>query len=122
MTTAPITPDDGAALSDVVATRIRGLMAEKRLTQADVSRALNVGRSGVSDRLTGVKPVNLNELPALAELLGTSIDYLLGLTNDRSPRRATAGGGSMFVLPERTSGLSSALRACRDSNPKPSDP
>lgn len=121
MTIAHHIPEDGdAALSEVVATRIRGLMAEKRLTQLEVSQALNVSRSGVSDRLNGVKPVNLNELPALAHLLDTSIDYLLGLTNDRSPRRAAApGGGSMFVLPERTSGL---LRACRDSNPKPSDP
>lgn len=121
MTSQPIATGDGErALSEVAATRLRGLMAEQRMTQLDVARTLNLSRSGVSDRLTGVKPVNLDELPALASLLGTSIDYLLGLTNDRSPRRGTPGGGSLFVMPERTSGFTGALRACRDSNPKPS--
>ncbi len=72
----------------------------------------------MSDRETGVKPVPVDELPAFAEALGTSVAYLMGLTDDRSrpledaaaealrttrgrndeaPGRRAAGGGSLFM-------------------------
>jgi transcriptional regulator with XRE-family HTH domain len=110
------------SLSHTAAGRIRGLRAELGLNQTKLALRVGMTRTALSDREAGVKPVNVDELPAFADALGTSIEYLLGLTNDRSPRRIAPSGGSMFVMPERTTGLSAALRACRDSNPKPSDP
>lgn len=70
-------------LSEIAATRVRGLMAEKRMNQADIARVLGVSRSGVSDRINGVKPINLNELQPLSAALGVSVAYLIGLTDDR---------------------------------------
>lgn len=72
-------------------------MAGQRLTQADVARVLHVSRSGVSDRLGGSKDFDIKELPALAELLGVSIAYLLGLTNDRSPGRVAGASGEVYT-------------------------
>ena len=108
-----------APLSSIAGARIRGLRSELRLNQLELAQMVGLSRTGVSERESGVKPVNLDELPAFAAALGESIEYLIGLTDARNPRIRTApGGGSMFVMPERAIGL----RACRDSNPKPSDP
>ncbi|WP_366145761.1 helix-turn-helix transcriptional regulator [Nocardioides sp.] len=106
------------SLSSVAAARIRGLRAEAGLNQTQLARQVGLSRTAVSDREAGIKPVNVDELPAFADVLGTSIEYLLGLTNDRSPRRVAPGGGSMFAVSEGRD----QLRARRDSNPKPSDP
>ena len=121
MTITQMHDDDPSSLGATVARRVRGLLAEQGLKQEVLAPVLGVSPSSTSKRVRGLKPFEIDELPAVAQALDTSMEYLLGLTNDRSPRRITPGGGSMFVLPERTVGLSAALRACRDSNPKPSD-
>lgn len=70
-------------LSEVAATRVRGLMAEHRMNQDGLSLVLGVSRTAVSDRLRRVKDIDLDELPVLASAFGVSIEYLLGLTDVR---------------------------------------
>ena len=112
---------DGLTLSQLTGIRIRGLRSEQRLSQAELGQRMGMSRTAISDREGGIKQVNIDELPAFSAALGESIEYLLGLTNERSPRqqRVAVGGGSLFLVSERGSDM---LRGCRDSNPRPSDP
>ncbi|HWJ10974.1 MAG TPA: helix-turn-helix transcriptional regulator [Nocardioides sp.] len=101
---APAAP----SLSDIAGRRIRGLRNELGLSQRKLALIVGiVSPSGLSDRESGVKAVSIDELPHFAAALGTSVAYLMGIENDRS--RPLEGAAS------------DALRACRDSNPKPSD-
>jgi len=100
---------DAGPLAATVARRVRGLLAEEGMAQQDLAPVLGVSGSSTSKRIRGLMPFALDELPAVANALGTSIEYLLGLTDERRPRRA--------MLDE----ASDELRARRDSNPKPSD-
>lgn len=83
-------------LAGIVARRARGLMAEQRLTQADMCLRMGLSRTVMSDRLRGVKDFDLNELPALAGALRTTVEYLLGFTDVRdskNPRPGDLDGG-----------------------------
>jgi transcriptional regulator with XRE-family HTH domain len=82
-------------LSSTAAGRIRGLRAEAGMNQSQLALRVGLSRTAVSDREAGVKPVNVDELPAFAAVLGTSIEYLLGLTNDRSPRPLPGEGSDL---------------------------
>jgi transcriptional regulator with XRE-family HTH domain len=105
MTTAPVEP--ALSISAIASARIRGLRAERGWNQSELALRVGLSRVNVSDRESGRKAVNIDELPAFADALGSSVAYLMGLTNDRSRPLEEAASG--------------ALRACRDSNPKPSD-
>lgn len=82
MSVTQIHRDSG--LAGVVATRVRGLLAERQLKQGDLAKILGRSQASVSDRLRGVKDFEIRELPVVAEALDVSIEYLLGLTDDRS--------------------------------------
>jgi transcriptional regulator with XRE-family HTH domain len=75
---------------------------------------MGITRSRISDRLNGVKAFEINEVRALARALNTSVAYLIGETDERSPRRSAPGGGSFFLPFE-------SKYAIRDSNPEPAD-
>lgn len=83
MTTASIV-SDVELLSTIAGDRIRGRRAELRMSQKELG--LRVGLSGpaISERETGVKPANLDELPLFGRALGVSVAYLMGFTDDRS--------------------------------------
>lgn len=49
--------------------KIRGRMAELRLTQKDVATALNIAVPTASQKLNRVRPMDLDEAEKLAELL-----------------------------------------------------
>ena len=101
------------SLPSLVSRRVRGFMAENRLKQGEVALQLGMSRTAFNDRVNDVKPFNLAELPALASVLGTTMEYLLGLTDDRSPRQAAAaapGGGSLFVAADEAGGTPSRTR------------
>lgn len=105
----------------VIARRIREVMAGRRLRGKEMAHALDMSQPAFSRRLIGELEFAPSQIERIASVLQVNEAYLYGFTDDRSPRRSAPGGGSMFVLSERTVGLSPALRACRDSNPKPSD-
>ncbi|MFC6045713.1 helix-turn-helix domain-containing protein [Nocardioides hankookensis] len=85
MTTSP--QEQGAALlSSIAGRRIRGLRAELGLSQnaLAIRTGLGLSRAAMSERETGVKPVPVDELPIFASVLGVSVAYLMGFTDDRS--------------------------------------
>lgn len=49
--------------------KVRGRMAELRLTQKDVARALGIAVATASQKLNRVRPMDLDEAEKLAELL-----------------------------------------------------
>ena len=55
-------------LRGAVAATVRAEMARRHLTQSDVADAIGVPRTGVSRRLTGQTPFDVDELAALADL------------------------------------------------------
>ena len=53
--------------------QIRGLMATKRVTQAEAAAALGISQTAISRRLRGEIPFNVTELDALSKLLGVPV-------------------------------------------------
>ncbi len=65
--------------------RIRDLREDRDWSQAQVAAMLNMSQTGYSKYETGTNDIPTHILIKLAELYNTSIDYLLGQTND--PKR-----------------------------------
>ena len=65
--------------------RIRDLREDKDLTQTQVAKLLGMSQTGYSKYETGENDIPTAVLIQLARFYNTSIDYLLGETND--PRR-----------------------------------
>ena len=65
--------------------RIRDLREDKDLTQTHVAKMLGMSQTGYSKYETGENDIPTSVLIQLARFYNTSIDYLLGETND--PRR-----------------------------------
>ena len=67
--------------------RIRDLREDKDLTQAQVGNAVGVSQRTYADYESGQRMLPPQILCALAEFYHTSVDYLLGLTDDPNPYR-----------------------------------
>ena len=65
--------------------RLRDLREDKDLTQTQVAKLLGMSQTGYSKYETGENDIPTAVLIQLARFYNTSIDYLLGETND--PRR-----------------------------------
>ena len=65
--------------------RLRGLREDRDLTQAAMAEILKVHQSTYSDYERGNLNIPLDTLRKLAIFFGTSVDYILGLTNVRDP-------------------------------------
>lgn len=72
-------------------TRLRDLREDRDLLQKDMAQVLNCTQVCYSNYETGKRDIPTEVLIALAVFHNTSIDYLLGLTNERTPypRRKT---------------------------------
>ncbi|HEY0697216.1 MAG TPA: helix-turn-helix transcriptional regulator [Micromonospora sp.] len=64
-------------LSDLVAEEIRAMMARKRISGRQLAQKLGVSPSWVSYRLTGVQPIDLNDLQRIAHALDVIVLNLL---------------------------------------------
>ena len=64
--------------SHVVAANIRAELARQRKKQGDIAEVLGITRQGVSRRLLGITPVDVDELAIIAELLNVPMAQLLG--------------------------------------------
>ena len=74
-------------LPGTIRQRIRDLMERNELSQARLAEFLNVGRSTVNDFLIGkTQTISSENVVKIAGLFNVSTDFLLGLTNDPSPR------------------------------------
>ena len=65
--------------------RIRDLREDKDLNQTEVAKFLEMSQTGYSKYETGENDIPTTILIKLARFYNTSIDYLLGETND--PKR-----------------------------------
>lgn len=65
--------------------RIRNLREDKDLSQTKLARLIGMSQTGYSKYETGENDIPTNILIKLALLHETSIDYLLGLTDEKKP-------------------------------------
>ena len=62
--------------------RIRDLREDRDLTQTEVAKMLGMSQTGYSKYETGENDIPTTILIKLAEFYNTSVDYLLGLTDN----------------------------------------
>lgn len=65
--------------------RIKDLREDKDLLQKDVAKILNISQTNYSKYELGKINIPINTLKNMAILFNTSVDYLLGLTNEIKP-------------------------------------
>ena len=65
--------------------RIRDLREDNDLTQQEISNYLKIKQNTYSQYETGSRQLPVDVLIALASYYNTSTDYLLGLTDQKTP-------------------------------------
>ena len=65
--------------------RLRDLREDRDLKQRDLAALVKVHQTTYSDYELGKLNIPINVLHKLADYYGTSIDYLLGRTNEKKP-------------------------------------
>ena len=65
--------------------RLKDLREDKDLKQEDVARFLNISQTNYSKYELGKINIPISSLIKLSEFYNTSVDYLLGLTNETKP-------------------------------------
>lgn len=84
--------------NEVIGERIHRLIWRQRRSQTEVANALGIAQSALSRKLRGDRGWDVNELYALAEILGVGITDLI--PNERKPRPGDyPGGASAAELP-----------------------
>ncbi len=72
-------------IEQLVFERIRNLRIEKGLTQKEIAEMLNVKQNTYSQYEIGVLNYPIDVIIKLAKFYGTSVDYLLDLTDNQTP-------------------------------------
>jgi len=65
--------------------RVRNLREDKDLTQQDIANILNISQTTYSRYENGRLDIPSVSLVKLADFHKTSIDYIVGLTNEKEP-------------------------------------
>ena len=65
--------------------KIRDIREDKDLTQEDIAKVLNCKQQTYSRYETGEITIDIFRLETLAKFYNTSIDYLVGLTDEIKP-------------------------------------
>ena len=65
--------------------RIRALREDRDMNQTQLAKLLGMSQTGYSKYETGENDIPTASLVQLARLHGTSVDYLLDLTDQRAP-------------------------------------
>ena len=65
--------------------RLRDLREDVDLTQAELAKIINMSQTGYSQYETGTNDIPTKILIKLALFYDTSIDYILGLTDIKTP-------------------------------------
>ena len=68
--------------------RIRDLREDRDLTQTQVAKYLGMSQTGYSKYETGENDIPTAILIKLSDFYGTSIDYLLGQTNNKKRNKS----------------------------------
>ena len=74
--------DHRSDATDVTGERIAALMFRHKLTVTTLATAIGKGRASISTKVNGHARWFLDELVDVAEVLDTSVGYLLGETDD----------------------------------------
>lgn len=65
--------------------RIRDLREDRDLSQTELAKILNMSQTGYSKYEVGTNDIPTKILIQLAKLYDTSVDYLLGITDEIKP-------------------------------------
>ena len=65
--------------------RLRDLREDKDLLQKHIAEILNIAERTYSHYETGERNISVELLITLAKFYNTSIDYLVGLTDEKAP-------------------------------------
>lgn len=65
--------------------RLRDLREDKDMTQAEIGKLLNMSQTGYSQYELGINDIPTLVLKKLALFYNTSVDYILGLTDETRP-------------------------------------
>ncbi len=65
--------------------RLKDLREDKDLLQKDISKILNIAQRTYSGYETETREMSYELLKKVALFYNTSIDYILGLTNEKKP-------------------------------------
>ena len=69
--------------------RIRELREDKDIKQIEIANYLNMSQNGYSQCENGINKVSIEILEKLAIFYHTSVDYIIGLTDEPKPYRRT---------------------------------
>lgn len=62
---------------ELVAAEVRAEVARQRISQTRLAEHLSISQAGISRRLSGDTPFDLNELTAVAKFLGVPVSHFL---------------------------------------------
>ena len=65
--------------------RLKEIREDKDYKQSDIAKVLNTTQQQYSKYELGLQVIPVERLVKLAKLYNTSVDYLIGLTNERKP-------------------------------------
>ena len=65
--------------------RIKDLREDKDLSQKEIAKILNMSQTGYSKYEVGTNDIPTKILIKLVQFYNTSVDYLLGLTDNKKP-------------------------------------
>lgn len=65
--------------------RIRNMREDKDLSQSEIAKILNCAQRTYSGYECGQRSIPIESIIILAKFYGTSVDYLLGLTDNPLP-------------------------------------
>ena len=68
-----------------MANRLRDIREDRDLNQAEIAKLINVHQTTYSDYERGNLNVPVEVLIKLADYYGTSVDYILGVTDETAP-------------------------------------
>lgn len=69
--------------------RLKDLREDKDLFQKDIAKLLNISQQYYSEYENGKRPIPVEYLITLARFYNTSIDYIVGFTNNSKPYKRT---------------------------------
>lgn len=72
--------------------RLRELREDRDLTQKEIAQLLHIRQNTYSQYENGLRQIPIDALVALARFYATSVDYLLGLTDEPVPYPASMRG------------------------------
>lgn len=104
--------DSDLERSSVFGERLTELRKDLRMNQYDLAKQLNMAASSVSNLETGRRTPNAYLICQIAKFFGVTTDYLLGLSNTKTPATSLA---EEFVDKESAEDILKMLLSLNDS-------